>query len=77
MSKRMRTFCEIKGIVYCATAPYNLEPNSAVERMNRTIFDKIRTLLTKSGLNGSFGAEVVYRVVYLQKFIPIEKRILS
>ena len=47
------------------TAPYNPPQNGVAERMNRTIQDKVRTMLSHVALPHGFWVEVVMTTVHL------------
>ena len=65
VSKAFQAFCDSKGIKRELTAPYNPPQNGVAERMNRTIQDKVRTMLSHAALPHGFWAEAVMTAVHL------------
>ena len=55
VSKVFQDFCDIKGIKRELTAPYNPPQNVVSERMNRTIKEKMRSMLSKLVCLMAFG----------------------
>ena len=58
-------FCARNGIRRVKTVPYTPQENGVIERMNRTIVERIRSMLSHSGLPKSFWAEAANTAVYL------------
>ncbi|KAJ4744606.1 Gag-Pol polyprotein [Rhynchospora pubera] len=58
-------FCARNGIRRVKTVPYTPQENRVIERMNRTIVERIRSMLSHSGLPKSFWAEAANTAVYL------------
>ncbi|KAL2252587.1 UNVERIFIED_CONTAM: Retrovirus-related Pol polyprotein from transposon TNT 1-94 [Sesamum indicum] len=52
------------------TNPYTPQQNGVAERMNRTLFEKVRCLLISSGLQKSFWDEAVLTAAYLINLSP-------
>ena len=50
VSKAFQDFCDAKGIRREFTDPYNPSQNGVYERMNRTIQEKIRSMLSNAEL---------------------------
>ena len=50
VSKAFQDFCESRGIKRELTAPYNPPQNGVAERMNRTIQEKVRSMLSNAQL---------------------------
>lgn len=42
-------FCEQNGILRYKTVPYTPQQNEVIERMNRTLLDKVRCMMVGSG----------------------------
>lgn len=50
--------------------PYTPQQNGVAERLNRTILEKVRSLLSETGLGESFWAEASSTVVYIINRTP-------
>lgn len=48
-NKVFNEFCKKKGILRHKTCPYTPQQNGIVERLNRTILEKVRSLLSETG----------------------------
>ena len=73
VSKAFQDFCDTKGIKRELTAPYNPPQNGVLERMNRTIQEKMRSMLSNVGLPNSFWAEALATTVHLINRSPNKK----
>ncbi|CAA7029216.1 unnamed protein product [Microthlaspi erraticum] len=58
-------FCRENGITRHRTCTYTPQQNGVVERMNRTIMEKVRCLLSESGLKEAFWADAAATSVYI------------
>lgn len=58
-------FCKLEGVVRHRTCAYTPQQNGVAERMNRTIMDKVRSMLSESGLSKRFWAEAASTAVYV------------
>ncbi|EZA62840.1 Copia protein [Ooceraea biroi] len=65
-----REFTNKEGIEHQKTVPYNPESNGKVERGNRVILERARTLLYESGLPLRFWAEAVAYVTHAVNVSP-------
>ena len=65
VSKAFQEFCDAKGTRREFTAPYNPPQNGVSERMNRTIQEKIRSMLSNAQLPDGFWAEALATAVHL------------
>ena len=59
-----------KGIVFTYSAPYTPEQKGVGERINRTLFDKVRALLYTSNLARKYWNEALLASVYLYNRTP-------
>ncbi|KAK4410235.1 Retrovirus-related Pol polyprotein from transposon TNT 1-94 [Sesamum angolense] len=57
--------CDECGIKRHKTNPYTPQQNGVVERMNRTILEKVRCMIISSGLPKSFWGEALVTAAYL------------
>ena len=65
VSKAFQDFCDAKGIKQELTGPYNPSQNGVVERMNRTMQEKVRSMLSNAELPNGFWAEAVATAIHL------------
>ena len=59
-----------KGIIITYAAPYTKEQNGSAERINRTLFNKVRALLFNSNLAKKYWGEALMASVYLYNRTP-------
>jgi len=64
LTKEWRQMLKDRGIHHETTSPYTPEQNGDAERQNRSIFDRVRTVLIDAGLPLSLFAEAVNYIVY-------------
>ncbi|KZV34961.1 hypothetical protein F511_04935 [Dorcoceras hygrometricum] len=57
--------CEQCGIKRHKTNPYTPQQNGVVERMNRTLLERVRSMLVSSGLSKKFWGECVLTAAFL------------
>jgi len=69
-SKEFEEFCKKCGISLQKTTPYTPQQNGVVERMNKTLMERARRMLTGSGLGQEFWAEAVDTACYLVNRSP-------
>ena len=67
---RFDQFCRDEGIVRHRTCTYTPQQNGVAERLNRSILNKVRSMLSESGLEPKFWAEAVSTAVYLLNRTP-------
>ena len=60
-----KQFCAERGIKREFTAPYTPAQNGVAERMNRTIQERVMSMLSQSGLTQGFWGEALYSAIYL------------
>lgn len=76
-SNEFNVLCKSEGIVRHLTVPYTPQQNGVAERMNRTIMEKVRCMLSNAHLPKSFWAEVAATTCFLINRSPstaIEKK---
>ena len=64
LSEEWKKFLKDRGIRHETTSPDTPEQNGDAERQNRTIFDRVRTILIDAGLPLFLFAEAVNYIVY-------------
>ncbi|KAH9722806.1 hypothetical protein KPL70_006847 [Citrus sinensis] len=69
-SNEFDEFCKSKGIARHKTVRHTPQQNGLVERMNRTLLEKVRCMLLNANLSKHFWAEVVTRAAYLVNRSP-------
>lgn len=70
VSNQFKHFCKDKGIQMTLTVPYNPEMNSVAERLNRTLQEKVMTMLLASGLESKFWNEAIVTANYIKNRTP-------
>ncbi|POM67185.1 Integrase catalytic core protein [Phytophthora palmivora] len=65
VNKKVAALCNRNGIVHQRTVPYSPQQNGVAERMNRTIMEKVRSMLYYKGVSTVWWAEAVSTAVYL------------
>jgi transposase InsO family protein len=63
--KEFDQLCKQCGITQQNTTPYTPQQNGVIERMNRTLMDKARSILSDVGLEQELWAEAVETASYL------------
>ena len=58
-------FCKDHGIERHKTNPYTPQQNGVAERMNRTLMERARSMLSGAGLEQKFWAEAIATACYL------------
>jgi hypothetical protein len=70
INEKFFTICKNEGIKHQKTVPDNPQSNGVVERMNRNLMDKARTMLIAAELPLEFWAEAVSTAAYLINCAP-------
>ena len=70
VSHEFKNFCEMHGIKRELTTLGNLAQNGVVERMNRTINERVLSMLSNAGLTQGLWAEALVTVVHLRNRSP-------
>ncbi|OJT02422.1 Copia protein [Trametes pubescens] len=65
-----KAFCKERGIQLQTTSPRTPEQNGVAERQNRSVFDRVRTILIESGLPLNLWGEAVNYIVYTKNRNP-------
>ncbi|CAA7024878.1 unnamed protein product [Microthlaspi erraticum] len=63
-------FCKSEGVVRHRTCTYTPQQNGVAERLNRTLMNRVRSMLSESGLEQKFWAEAASTTVYLTNRTP-------
>ncbi|KAJ9563977.1 LOW QUALITY PROTEIN: hypothetical protein OSB04_009137 [Centaurea solstitialis] len=63
-------FCKDEGIARHRTVRHTPQQNGVTERMNRTLLERVRCVLSNAGLSRSFWAEALNTVCYLVNRSP-------
>lgn len=66
----LREFCEAEGIMRHWSTSYTPQQNGVAERLNRTLLEKVRCMLSSSGLGQDFWGEAVNTACYLVNRSP-------
>ena len=69
-SREFDVFCLEKGIKRHRTVPLNPQQNGVAERANRTILERVRSMLLASGMEKKFWAETAATAVKLMNMCP-------
>lgn len=69
-NKEFDKFCSYNGTGRHKAIPYTPQQNDVVERMKRTILERVRSILNESGLPKVFWAEAVNIAVYVVNRLP-------
>ena len=75
ISVRLANYFKGKGIVHQFTAPYTPQQNGAAERLNRTIVEKVRAMLSDAELPRHFWAEAAMTANYVRLRSPVSGRV--
>ena len=69
-SKDIELFLQKEGIIHQKTIPKNPQQNGVAERLNRTLLESVRSMLSDSNLCKSFWAEAVTTAAYVRNRCP-------
>ncbi|KAL1189499.1 Retrovirus-related Pol polyprotein from transposon TNT 1-94 [Cardamine amara subsp. amara] len=69
-NQHFNNYCKERGIIRHQTCAYTPQQNDVAERMNRTIMEKVRSMLSDSGLPKTFWAEATNTAVILINKTP-------
>jgi len=59
VNAELKQFFTARGIIHQTSVAYTPEQNGAAERLNRTLLERVRAMLTDAGLPGALWAEAV------------------
>ena len=65
MSEKFKQFLKESGIRSGSTAAYSLQQNGVSERLNRTLVEAARSMISHAGLSKACWAEAVATATYL------------
>ena len=69
MSKEFQTYLTSKGIEHQLTVPHSPQQNGVAERLNSTLMESARAMLSHSNLPNKFWAEALATAAYLRNRI--------
>lgn len=69
-SAKFEQFYKEQGFEMHKKNPYTPQKNGVIERMNRTLMEKVRSMLSGAGLEQRFWAKAVATACYLVKKSP-------
>jgi hypothetical protein len=73
INKRFKIALDKAGIIHQTSSTYTPEQNGFIERINRTLLNKVRSLLLNSNLNKKMWGEALLSAVYLYNRTPHSK----
>lgn len=73
LNEKLKKMLKNEGIVHQLTVRYTPQQNGVAERMNRSIVEKARTLLSDAKLNKEYWAEAVATAAYLLNRSPTKR----
>lgn len=70
IGRNFENFCKSKGIQMKLTAPYTPEQNGVSERMNRTLMEKVRSIMHAANIPQKLWGEAMYTSMFLTNRSP-------
>lgn len=70
INKNFEKYLSQHGIIHQTTIPYSPQQNGVSERLNRTIIEKARCMLSEAGLEKRYWGEAVMTGIYLKNRSP-------
>ncbi|GLI60618.1 hypothetical protein VaNZ11_002766, partial [Volvox africanus] len=67
---RVKEFCTQRGVKHELSVPYTPQQNAKAEHLNRTLLDKMRTILAESGVPKKWWHEALCTASYLRNRSP-------
>ena len=74
LNNELGSFLRERGIVHETTAPYTPEQNGAAERLNRTLVERVRAMLSDARLEFDLWADAVITASYIRNRSPAAGR---
>lgn len=71
INSRLKDYCRTRGIKLETTVRYTPEQNGAAERLNRTLMEKVRPMLTAANLPKNLWAETLMTANYVRNRSPV------
>ena len=71
VNRELGSWFESRGIEHQRTAPYTPQQNGKAERLNRSLLDKVRSMLIESGVPKRYWQEAVVTANYLRNRSPV------
>jgi transposase InsO family protein len=69
-NKIFQSYCQENGILQQFTVPYSPQQNGVAERLNQTLLNSIRSMLTHSKVSHSLWAEALQTATYIKNRSP-------
>ena len=66
ISSEFEEYLKFKGICHEVTVPYTPEQNGVAERLNRTLMEAARSMISHAKLNSSYWGEAVATAAYVK-----------
>ena len=70
VSKEFEAYLKSKRIFHEVSVPHSPEQNGVAERMNRTLMESARSMLSHAGLSNRYWAEAVATAAYIRNRTP-------
>ena len=70
VSKEFEAYLKSKRILHEVSVPHSPEQNGVAERMNRTLMESARSMLSHAGLSNRYWAEAVATAAYIRNRTP-------
>ena len=70
LSNDFKKYMKEKGIRHELTAPYSPQQNGVAERMNRTLVESARAMISHSNVRRSYWAEAISTASYVRNRLP-------
>ncbi|KAI5699156.1 hypothetical protein M8J77_025850 [Diaphorina citri] len=77
VSREFQNFCKNEGIIMDYTVPYTPQQNGTAERMNRTLTEKMRAMISQSGIPKEMWHETLITATYLLNRSPTTSNVLT